>query len=152
MELKQADFSDLPEILALQKAAFYRVGLQHRNFRIRPLRTTLEEIEKSFNKYVYLKLTENENILASGRAYMDGDICQIENIITSPYHQRRGLGSKIVLGLENLFSQCSSYQLFTGKETPGNREFYEKLGYVVTSEINPTETEPALIIMQKRAL
>ena len=47
MEITPALFSDLPEILALQKAAFYKVAVAQKSFMIRPLHTTLAEIEES---------------------------------------------------------------------------------------------------------
>jgi ribosomal protein S18 acetylase RimI-like enzyme len=149
METAPAHFTDLPEILALQKAAFYTVAVAQNHFMIRPLHTTLAEIEENFPKYLYLKLSENSRILAAGRARMDGTVCKLENIIVRPDRHRKGLGRKIVTALEEQFTDCSCYELFTGKETPGNRQFYESLGYRVTGEIPATDSEPVLITMRK---
>ena len=58
MMTEKAVFDDLPEIVVLQKLAFYEVGAFYHNFRIRTLLDTLADFEKTYSDYLYLKPME----------------------------------------------------------------------------------------------
>ncbi len=150
-KIEKAEKKDLAEILALQKAAFYKVAALHDCFMIRPLHTTLQNIQESFEKYTYIKITWGKRIIASGRAFLKNGKCELENIIVHPEHQRKGFGRMVVTELEKKFHDARVYELFTGKDTTGNVEFYQSLGYSIEDEIEATETEPVLVIMRKKA-
>ncbi|MBI9049421.1 MAG: GNAT family N-acetyltransferase [Anaerolineaceae bacterium] len=149
MEIEQALFSDLPEISVLQKLAFYDVGVYYRNFKLRPFLTSLEDFEKSFLEYLYLKATVGDRIVGSARAKMNNDKCKVENIIVHPAHQRKGIGKLLVTEIMNLLPEAQVFELFTGKKTTGNVAFYEGLGFSIVREVAETETEPVLVYMEK---
>lgn len=140
---------DLPEILALQKLAFYDVAKFYNNFKLHPLLTTLEEIEKSFPKYTYFIAKINSQIIGSARAYQNNSLCKIENVIVHPNFQNKGIGTKLMRELENDFDNSKEFELFTGKETPNNVEFYKRLEYKIIKEIDATENKPILVVMSK---
>lgn len=148
MEIQIATFEDLPEIAALQKLAFYNVAAFHDNFRLRPLLTTLADFENSFSEYRYLKAVENGRIIGSARGKVVGNTCKIENVIVHPGCQRRGVGIQLMNALMSLFDEVARFELFTGKETPGNVAFYERLGFSVYKELPPTGHEPTLVYME----
>jgi hypothetical protein len=54
--------------------------------------------------------------------------------------------------IEEKYQDCASFELFTGKSSPGNVAFYNNLGYKIIREIEPTATEPRLVVMRKRSL
>jgi N-acetylglutamate synthase-like GNAT family acetyltransferase len=149
MKIMEANRKDLPEIFVVQKMAFYAVGKFYNNFRIHPLIVGIDELEMDFHKYTYFKVMEEKSIIASARTYMEADCCKIENVIVLPYYQKRGIGKKLMTFIEDKYNNCASFELFTGKASPGNVEFYLKQGYKIISEINPTETEPRLVVMRK---
>lgn len=145
----KANIKDIPEILAVQKLAFYDIAKYYNNFRLRPLQTTIEELEGTFTTYTYFKKIVNNNIVASARAKVVNGRCYIENVIVLPDFQNRGIGKELILHLENELSDCDSYELFTGKDTPKNVPFYEGLGYKIVSEKPATKTDPIFVIMEK---
>lgn len=149
MKIEPAQYEDLPEIAALQKLAFYQVAAFYGNFRIRPLLTTLEEFEQGFAAYRYLKIVLDGRIVGSARGKMQGETCKIENVIVHPAYQQRGIGKALVLELMSQSAGASRFELFTGKETPGNVAFYERMGFSVYDEIPATGFEPILVLMEK---
>lgn len=151
IRIEKAEKKDLAEILALQKTAFYNVAALHDNFMIRPLHTTLKELEENFGMYTYLKIVYRKRIIASGRAFFEKEKCELENIIVHPDYQRKGFGRMIISRLETHFPEAQIYELFTGKDSSGNVEFYQDLGYSIQDRIEATENEPVLVIMRKKS-
>lgn len=148
-EVVKADKEDLPEILALQKLAFYNVAKHYRNFRLGPLQVTLEDIEKNFSLYTYYKVNIDGSIIASARIKFSGDVCKVENVIVHPDYQGMGYGRQLMTAVEGYFPGANMFVLFTGKDTPGNVPFYESLGYCIVSERAATLHEPVLVTMNK---
>jgi ribosomal protein S18 acetylase RimI-like enzyme len=151
MKIEKALFDDLPEIVALQKLAFYKVGVYYRNFRLRQLVATLAEFEQTYTEYLYLKATEGDRIVGSARAKdMRDGVYKIENVIVHPGHQRKGIGKRLVIEIMEQNPEANKYELYTGKYTPGNVKFYEGLGFTVVKEIAATGDTPLLVRMEKK--
>lgn len=151
MKIEKALFDDLPEIVALQKLAFYKVGVYYRNFRLRQLVATLAEFEQTYTEYLYLKATEGDRIVGSARAKdMRDGVYKIENVIVHPGHQRKGIGKRLVIEIMEQNPEANKYELYTGKYTPGNVKFYEGLGFTVVKEIVATGDTPLLVRMEKK--
>lgn len=144
-----AEFRDLPEILAIQKLAFYDVAKFYNNYKLGPLQVTLEEMESRFKFYTYYKIVIDGQIVASLRVKISGNVCKIENVVVHPLYQNRGLGKQLLNFVEDHYPDITLFALFTGKDTPKNVEFYEKLGYCIVSEKQATESEPVLVTMNK---
>ncbi len=151
MKIEKAVFDDLPEIVALQKLAFYKVAVYYRNFRLRQLLATLAEFEQTCTEYLYLKATEGGRIVGSARAKeMRDGVYRIENVIVHPEHQHKGIGKRLVIEIMEQNPQANKYELYTGKYTPGNVKFYEGLGFTVVNEIAATVDTPLLVRMEKK--
>lgn len=148
--IKQAKKEDVPEIIAVQKLAFYDVAKYYNNFRLRPLQTTIEEMEESFSSYIYFKKIIDNSIVGSVRVKVLDNKGHIENVIVHPDFQNRGIGKELIGNLENILIDCNSFELFTGKDTPKNVTFYEKLGYKIISEKAASENDPIFVIMEKQ--
>ncbi len=149
MDIKLAEMHDIPEIIAVQKLAFYDVAKYYNNYRLGPLQVTIKDLEKNFTEYTYLKAVIKDDIVGSVRAKKVKDVCKIENLIVHPAHQNLGIGKKLITSLEEKFRDCDKISLFTGKNTPKNMDFYQSLGYIVISEKPETKTEPILVTMEK---
>lgn len=151
IKIEKAIFDDLPEIVVLQKLAFYKVAVYYRNFRLHQLHDTLAEFEQTYTEYLYLKATEGDRIVGSARAkeMMDG-VCKIENVIVHPGHQRKGIGKMLLTEIMGQNPGAEKYELYTGKYTPGNVKFYEGLGFTVVQEMATTGDTPPLVRMEKK--
>lgn len=149
MIIKEGLFKNIPEILAIQKLAFYEVAKYYNNYRLGSLQTTIFDLEKTFDTFKYYIVVIDNDIVGSIRAKEINDYCKIENVIVHPNYQNKGIGKLLIKQVEQDFSNCSSFQLFTGKDTPKNVNFYEKLGFIITNNLKATETEPELVIMEK---
>ncbi len=89
MTIETATRADIPEIIALQKLAFYDQACLARSFRIRPLLATIEDMEAQWDTYRYVKGVEDGRIIASARGKMDGSSCRVGNVIVRPDRQGR---------------------------------------------------------------
>lgn len=149
MKIKEAEFKDLPEIIAIQKLAFYEVAKFYNNYSLGPLQTTIKELEDTFNSCKYYVFKENKDIIASARVRILGNYCKIENVIVHPTFQNKGIGKSLITYIENLFSRFDYLELYTGKYTPKNINFYNNLGFKITDNVRAKENEPELVIMRK---
>lgn len=134
MNIKRATVEDAKEILDLQKKAYICEAKLVNDFTIPPLTQTLDEIEKDFEKCVFLKVLLNSKIIGSVRAYEENSTCNIGRLIVDDDYQNRGIGTKLMKEIERLFNNSRRYELFTGKTSDRNIYFYRKLGYMLLKE------------------
>jgi ribosomal protein S18 acetylase RimI-like enzyme len=132
--VEEALFSDLEEILILQKSAFQNEAELFNDYSITPLVQTLDSIENDFKINVYLKAVSDGIIIGSVRAYLDDNICNIGRLIVHPDYQNKGIGRLLMNSIESYFKNCTDYSLFTAKRIEKNLRFYEKLGYKTVRE------------------
>lgn len=121
--------ADAREILALQHLAYQSEARLYNDWSLPPLTQTLEQIEQEFATLRFLKALAQGRIVGSVRAGLDGGICRVGRLIVHPDHQRRGLGSALLLAVEALFPDASRFSLFTGSLSEGNLRLYARLGY-----------------------
>jgi ech hydrogenase subunit C len=130
MTISQADRTDLPEILAIQKTAFKSEAELYNNYNIQPLREKLENLYIEFDSgTIFLKAVVNGKIIGSIRAKISDSIVTISRLSVHPYFRGRGIGKQLLLNMENNFSSAQKFELFTGHLSKRNIYLYEKLGY-----------------------
>lgn len=139
MEILQAQYEDLPEILELQKLCYTENALRYNNFNIQPLVQTFGEIEGEFKAGVILKTIHQNKIVGSIRAVEKDGTCFIGKVIVHPEFQNRGIGRKLMNGLELLFTSVKRFELFTGFRDEKNLYFYQQLGYTQFKTFKVTE-------------
>lgn len=127
--IEHATLFDLSQILDLQKLAYKREAEIYNDFSIPPLQQTITDLKEDFNSQLFLKATRNEKIIGSVRAYREGDTCFIGRLIVHPIHQNKGIGTKLMNAIEQIFDCVKRYQLFTGDKSMRNLYLYKKLGY-----------------------
>ena len=147
MEIVKAEFSDLPEILELQKLCFVSEAELYQDFTIFPLVQELESIEQAYRKSIFLKIQEGPKIIGSVRAYEENETCFIGSLIVHPKAQGQGLGAKMMKEIEGYFPQCKGFELFTGDKSARNIKLYQKLGYQLFKE--EKRGEITFVFMQK---
>ena len=132
--VEKAEYSDLEEILTLQKLTFESEAKLFNDYLITPLTQSFESIQEDFKNNVYLKVIYNHRIIGSVRANMKDNICNIGRLIVHPEYQDNGIGKLLMFDIENRFKNCEKYSLFTAKRIEKNLKFYETLGYEAVKE------------------
>lgn len=134
--IDQAKTTDLPEILDLQREAFFDIAKLMDNYELPPLFQSVEELHKEFLQGIILKyFSKDGKIIGSVRGYIDdSNICHIGKLIVSPTQQNQGIGKALMYEIETYFPTCERYTLFTSDETPNTIHLYEKIGYHIVTE------------------
>ena len=145
---EKAKKEDLKEILELQYLAYQSEAKLFGDMEIPPLKQTIEEVFDEFQKGIILKKTDEKGrIIGSVRAYQDGETVYIGKLMVHPEMQRKGIGTELLLDIENEFSNCR-YELFTSTRSVGNIRLYERLGYKIFKE-EKISAELQFVYMQK---
>jgi len=148
MIIKSAEYNDLEEILKLQYLAYQSEAILNNNFKIPPLLQTLEEIQNEYNNGIFLKaVTETDEIIGSVRGYCKLGTMYIGKLIVHPYEQGKGIGSKLLLSMEQQHADLR-YELFTSSMSLRNLRLYEYLGYQRFKEEQVTD-ELKFIYLEK---
>ena len=139
---------DLQEILDLQHKAFREVGLAVGNPNIPALAADIRALQEEFHTNVILKYMEDGRILGSVRGNLKpNNSCYIGTLAVDPDARGKGIGRKLMNAIEEHFSNCSKYYLFTSPLTPHTSAMYRKMGYVETKRGTVNGTE--MIFMEK---
>lgn len=139
MNIEKAEREDLQKILDLQYLAYQSEAKLFNNRDIPPLKQTLEDVFDEYQKGIILKaLDEEGKIIGSVRGYLENGTVHIGKLMVQPKEQGKGIGTKLLLSIEEEFPDCR-YELFTSTKSKRNIELYEKLGYKVFFEKKITE-------------
>lgn len=146
--IEKAEKDDLEEILELQYLAYQSEAKLFGNMDIPPLKQTIEEVYDEFQKGVILKAVDDRGvIIGSVRAYQGGGTVYIGKLMVHPKMQKKGIGSKLLLEIENEYPN-QRYELFTSTRSERNIALYQKLGYKIFDEKQVTE-ELRFVYMEK---
>ena len=130
MMITKAEKTDLEQILELQYLAYQSEAELLNGFSIPPLKQTLDEIYQEYATSVFLKATDESGaIIGSVRAYIDNGTAYIGRLIVHPDRQGQGIGTKLLLTIEQK-CEAAKYELFTSDKSIRNIRLYERLGYV----------------------
>lgn len=147
MQFLNADVSDAPAILALQKRAYYSEAEINNDFSIPPLTQTLEQLQSEFTVKVILKVVVNGEIVGSGQVRLENGTAYIGRIIVRPELWGQGIGSRILHALETVFPDAQRFELFTGAKSVNNITLYKNRGYSEFKEAFVGETR--IIFLEK---
>ncbi len=139
---------DLAEILALQKEAYLSEAEIYNDFQIPPMTQTLEGIGQDHIDQTILKKVLDGKIVGSIRAYEKEGVCYIGKVIVHPEYQNRGIGKELMKSIEQYFSGCDKFSLFTGSKSGKNLYFYGILGYRTVGE-EKVNDRLALVYLEK---
>ena len=127
--IKKAEFTDLRDILILQKNAYQSEAELYNDYSIPPLMQPLEDAEAEYDRGIVLKAVEDGRIVGSVRGYKQDDTCYVGKLIVHPKYQNMGIGSSLLDKIEGEFSSAARYELFTGDKSIKNLYMYKKSGY-----------------------
>ena len=128
MEIQQAQITDAQKILSIQKLAYQSEAAIYDDYTIPPLTQSLDGIQSEFSDHTFLKAIEDNVIVGSVRAKINGGTCYIGRLIVHPDYQNRGIGSALLKEIERI-QKAERYELFTGSKSKRNLYFYNKHGY-----------------------
>ena len=129
MIIQPARQQDLPEILALQKAAFEAEAQLVNDWNIPPLTQTHDELADDWRKGIMLKAVNEDGIIVGTvRGHVAPDGFYIGRLAVLPQWQGRGCGSAL---LEAMIGRAESNRLvlFTSTKSERNLRLYERFGF-----------------------
>lgn len=139
MLIEEAKYDDLLDILDLQKDAYQSEALIYNDYSISPLTQTLDSLKNDFEQNTILKAVDKGKIIGSVRAYEEDGTCYIGRLIVHPNHQNKGVGKLLMKQIEQNFSRCKKFSLFTGNKSIKNLGLYNKLSYKAVKEEKVSE-------------
>lgn len=148
MIILRAEKGDLRKILDLQYIAYQSEARLFKNQDIPPLKQTLADVEKEYQKGIVLKaLDDDKTIIGSVRAFCDNGTVYIGKLMVHPSKQGQGIGTKLLIEMEKQYPK-QRYELFTSTKSEKNIVLYQKLGYKIFDEKQATE-ELRFVYMEK---
>jgi predicted N-acetyltransferase YhbS len=145
----KALYEDLEEILELQKLAYQSEAKLVGDFTIPPLTQTLDGIRQDFEDQVILKSEIGGKIVGSVRAFERDGVCYIGRLIVHPEHQNKGIGKELMRSVEETFSECHMFSLFTGAKSEKSLYVYGSIGYRKVREEKVSD-KLTLVYLEKR--
>ena len=101
---------------------------------IPPLKQTIEEVVEEFVQGTVLKVVDDSgDIIGSVRSYEENGTVYIGKLMVHPKMQKQGIGTQLLLAMENEFPN-HRYELFTSSKSISNIRLYERLGYKIFKE------------------
>lgn len=149
IHIETASVNDAKEILDVQKAAFLGQAKIYDNYQLPPLTQTLESVENEFTQKTFLKVTINDQIVASLRFETKDNYVTIDRVVVSPEYQNQSIGTRLLEEVESRVPNAIAFQLFTGNKSVRNIHLYEKVGYKEISR-ETTGQGIELLHMEKR--
>ena len=102
----------------------------YNDYSIQPLKQTLEELIEEFEGSTLLKAVVDGRIIGSVRARLnERSICQIGKLIVHPLFQNQGIGTQLMMRIEDSYRGIKLFELFTGLKSEKNLHLYTRLGY-----------------------
>jgi ech hydrogenase subunit C len=150
-----ADKSDAPEILALQKIAYQSEAEIYGDDSLPALQQTLDDLVADFDRVpdrvaalaeahpanghtnheqariVFLKAVVNGKIVGSVRGYAVGGTAYLRRVIVHPYFYRRGIGRRLLTEMEKMFPDIERFETKTGHRSKRNLFRFAHCGYQV---------------------
>ena len=140
MIISRASFSDLPEILALQRRAFQTEAEILHDWTIQPLTETLEEVQEEFEAGPVLKACDEQTgqIVGSIRGYVKDGTLFFAKLVVHPAFRRQGIGRALLDELEKTVPHQRA-ELFTRADNLANVRLYESAGFRKVRTVKETE-------------
>lgn len=144
----EASPDDAEAILALQKIAYEREALRYDDWTIPPMIETLDSVRDQIARHVVLKALVDGRLAGSVRGVVTDGVCEVCRLSVHPMEQRRGIGSALIVAIEQRFPDVEAFELFTGNRSVENLRLYDRHGYrhARTKVLSP---EVSLIFLRK---
>lgn len=135
--LKQAIFSDLDGIEAIQRQAFKAVYDKYQD-QYNPYLEARERIEEKFARLTcrFYLITVDEEVVGFLRVQTDEEVTKafLGALAILPEHQSKGYGSQAICELEKTYPMVTSWTLYTVLQEKTLVSFYERQGYRIVDQ------------------
>jgi ribosomal protein S18 acetylase RimI-like enzyme len=131
-EIVDASPDDAEAILALQKLAYASEARRYDDWTIPPLVETLDSVRRGIAQHVVLKAIVEGRLAGTVRGVVKDGMCEVCRFSVDPALQRRGIGSALLVAIEQRFTGIEAFELFTGNRSVENLRLYHRHGYRVT--------------------
>jgi ech hydrogenase subunit C len=125
----QAEASDAPEILALQKVAYQSEAEIYGDDSLPALQQTLDDLLNDFARMVFFKAVVNGKIIGAVRGYVEGQTAFLRRVVVHPYFRRRGIGRRLLDEIEKAFPDVTRFEAKTGHQSKRNLYQLTQRGY-----------------------
>lgn len=129
IEISHADAGDAERILYLQYAAYRIEAELYDDYRLPPLAQTLPELLAEFGTHTILVARRQGRIVGSVRARVADGTAHIGRLAVDPVWHGRGIGRRLLCGIEQATAPVQRYELFTGHRSDRNLRLYQRAGY-----------------------
>ena len=136
-------------ILKLQYLCYQTEAVLYDDYTIAPLTQSLTDLLSEYDTHTLLVACFGEEVVGSVRGQIREETCHIGRLIVHPRFQRRGLGTRLMLAIEEHFGHAARYELFTGHRSENNLRLYYKLGYQRFRE-EMVSPQLRLVFLEKR--
>lgn len=128
---------DAAHILGLQRAAYRLEAVRYDDHGLPPLTQTLDALLAEFVTHTILVARRSTGIAAgpadpivgSIRARVDAGTAHIGRLAVTPGLHGRGIGRRLLWGIERAVAPVERYELFTGHRSDRNLRMYARAGY-----------------------
>jgi len=127
--IAEADLSEAPELLDVQKRAFLLEAECYDAYSMPPLTETVQEVREAFAESTILKAEMEGRIVGVVRATSKDGTCLIGRLAVEPDLQDRGIGTALLAEAESRCGDAPRLELFVGSRSHKNIHIYEKMGY-----------------------
>jgi ribosomal protein S18 acetylase RimI-like enzyme len=148
-EIVDASPDDAEAILALQKLAYASEARRYDDWTIPPMIETLDSVREHIARHVVLKAVVDGRLAGSVRGVVTDRVCEICRLSVDPTEQRRGIGSALIVAIEQRFPDVEAFELFTGNRSVENLRLYDRHGYVETRR-QPISPAVSLVYLRRR--
>ena len=152
VKIEIAKIEDAPDILSLQKLAYQSEAKLYNEPFMPPLTETLNQVKELFKTHLFLKATDDGRIVGSVRANKVNGTCWIGRLIVHPDCQNHGIATQLLMQIEDRFSGCRTFRLFTASRNTKNIAFYQKRGYREISIEKVTDNLSFIFFEKKKRL
>lgn len=148
LDIEEAQVSDLPKILEVQKKGFLSEAKAHNKYDIHALVQTLDELVEECSSKVVLKAIVDNKIVGTIRANSYDEGVFLNKLSVLEEYRHLGIGLSLLNAIEREFPNATKFSLGTAAKSTWNIQFYEKSGYKIVKYLTFEDGSEG-VIMEK---
>ncbi|MBM7615879.1 GNAT family N-acetyltransferase [Alkaliphilus hydrothermalis] len=128
--IKRTNLDEVEELLEIQKSAFHEALERYQDYDTSPATEAKERLQYKIQHYHHYTIYMDDELIGGAEVRIKSvSHCYLNRIYVNPTHQGKGIGKKVMLHLEGLYPQATTWSLNTPHMEYRNHYLYEKMGY-----------------------